>query len=76
MNHKTKIKHMRKFINQYGTIIEEGKNLPNKAFPPYRKGSYYVAFDSYDGEMVSSVGDKNKYETYKELTKIIKKILV
>lgn len=75
MNRKKKIKYMRKFILKHGVIKEEYKRLPDKHYPPYKKGSYYADFRSEELDIAASIGDVDKYQVYKSLVKLIKEEL-
>lgn len=71
MNRGKKIRQMRRFINNYGTINHEYKRPPNKSYPPYRKGSYEVVFISDIIDVMASVGNVDKYHTYKAVVNMI-----
>lgn len=73
MNRKRRTKQLRKFINQYGTILCEYKRPPNKTCSYYRKGSYFACFESDELGFYCSIGDINKYLVYKNIVKGIKK---
>ncbi len=72
MNRGKKLKQMRRFINKYGVIDEEGKRPPDTSYPPYRKGSYFAAFFSDTLGFSACVGDVDKYQAYKEIVREIK----
>ena len=72
MNRGRKLKHMQKFINKYGVITTERKVAPNKAYPPYRKGSYFIAFDSERLGLCVACGDVDRYRAYKGVVEEIK----
>lgn len=72
MNRVKKLRQMRRFILKHGVIDEEENRPPEKNFRPYRKGSYYVNYFSDELGLTASVGDSNKYETYKSLRDVIK----
>ena len=69
MNRSQKIKQMKKIINKYGEIKTEYKK-PKDEY--YRKGSYYVVFDSKKLDMIYTIHDIDKYHVYKNIVKYIK----
>lgn len=72
MNRGKKLKQMKRFINKYGTIMQEYKNPPKKDYQPYRKGSYFIAFSSDKLGMSACATDADKYEAYKAIVNQIK----
>lgn len=72
MTRGRKIKQMRKFINNWGTILQERKLPPNPNYRPYRKGSYLVVFASDFLDLSVSCGDVDKYNAYKGIVEEIK----
>ena len=73
MNRGKKLKQMRRFINQYGVIDKEHKRPPNKNYPSYRKGSYFVSFYSEELGLSVASGHINKYEAYKGVVEEIRR---
>lgn len=73
MNRKRKLKQMYRFINRYGRIKEQGKRLNDEE---YRKGSYYVAFDSKELGIFLDIGGVDKYSVYKSIVKEIRNRLM
>ena len=65
MNRKRKLKQMRRFIGRYGYIVDEYKRPPDKCFYPYRKGSFFVSFDSNELGLSGAYGNCSQYEVYK-----------
>ena len=73
MNRGKKLKQMRRFINKHGVIEIEYNRPPDKTYPPYRKGSYYVRFIPDKDELdILCIGGVNKYQVYKQIVKRIK----
>ena len=68
MNRKRKLKQMRRFLLQYGEITRDTKREPDWF---YRKGSHFVAYDSYDGCGIS-VGHRNRYLAYQGVVQELK----
>lgn len=72
MNRGKRIKMLKKIILKYGDIITEYNREPEKYYHPYRKGSYYMNYQSKSGNYSGYIGAKNKYEVYKAVVKDIK----
>lgn len=75
MNRKKKLKQMRRFINKYGVIIHEYKRHPDKGFYPYRKGSFFVYFDSNKLGHCGGYGSVSQYEVYKMICRDIRQMI-
>lgn len=73
MHRGKKLRQMRRFICKHGFITEEHSRPPDKFFRPYRKGSYFISFISFDDSLAACVGDVDKYRAYRELVREIKK---
>lgn len=67
MNRGKRIKKMRRYLLKQGYIRHERQHPGNKDYPPYRKGSYSISYIDERNDISESVGDANKYETYKAL---------
>ena len=70
MNPGRKLKSLRKEILKYGTIIREGHLPPDNNYYYYRKGSYFIHFQS--DFMSACIGDVNKYHCHQSLMKEIR----
>ena len=70
MNPGRKLKSLRKEILKYGNIIREGYLPPDNNYYYYRKGSYFIQFQS--DFMSASISDVNKYHCYQALMKEIR----
>lgn len=63
---------MRKIIHKYGIIIREYERPKNIS---YRKGSYFVVYDSELLDFSCVVGHIDKYRAYKSIVNDIEMIL-
>ena len=71
MNKKDRIKFWRRELLKNGAITQEFYREPDKDYPPYRKGSYFIAFSNEDVGICC--GDVNKYKTYQSVYREFKK---